>query len=134
MLQAAWNAILALTAVARGATQEGLCGVLLLSALHAIAPASGTPCPPFAEVARVVVTTGLQSAALASVMQRVVPQLCAEEKARLRQGLRQASSGTGVLAHGAEVKTGAAAPLQINFAAFRPGRSTSVDLGPSSSV
>ena len=105
-------------AVSDGAVQEALCGSLLLSTMQALIPSSGQPCAAQScKAAHTIITSGLQSAALAPVLAKVVPQLSAADKERLRSGLRD--GGRSCAAERAMPAKAASGALQIDFAAFQ---------------
>lgn len=100
--------------------QLALYGALLLLLVDAMAPRGASQADPQVRAAAYqVFKAGLQSSRLAPLLPQALQVLSADEKARLREGVKaaEAASGAGGLQPGSRLTHSPAKPA-INFAAF----------------
>jgi hypothetical protein len=126
-MQELWNLLLMLTALTRGAAQEGLFGIIMVTIIQALSPSSEAHLS-VAEAAHNIFMEDLQSPSFAPLLPRVLPRLRNVEKATLREGLQRMSAMEAVklAAHtrpgvtvGSVIQT-TQSPY-IDFAAFQSG-------------
>lgn len=125
-MQELWNLLLVLAALTTAAPQEGLCGILVVTIIHALSLSGEAEHTSVAEAAHSIFTERLQSPSLAPLLPRVLPRLTDKEKKDLREGLQRVSAMRAGRASvqsrlGVGTVSGSKAPQapRIDFAAFQ---------------